>query len=505
MYSEFLVTYNDSHFKLATMSTFNSLLRKATSLLKIGDSSPPKVPLDGEITFCKNNVCVHPPMCQRTDVTHHPGYLTIREQMDEVLGSTLILTWIPNATLKKNSRTLENRTPGGSPCPTPTRSPFHGSMSAANLTYRGIEKLNEEAHNGSAQESTPNEEDGDHKSFSSTLSDMSSSPREEFGSLDSFSDPTTHALSTDVRTERGAQTASLNNGDLQSQSDSGIGPEEINAALEQMISGLNDCDVSKQSQDSVCTNVTNSESHETDEKASECNNSTQEITDCIQTPPQLESGTNDSVPNTPNINISSSSHAPSSSATPTTSNRDPESFPSSPDSTPPLSPREKMATFMFVEGTAESLAHAHNLSFPEEHSAVSRRESSWGVFSVDLSQMRSLRLFYSNKECNCGQLVIASRESQYKILHFHHGGLDKLAKVFEEYNFLSKSKNKVSESCPYRQFSVCRPELSASECHPEEGIYSTVDEQRWRSFTSHDGQIEDELQLRKVPCFPIHT
>lgn len=58
--------------------------------------------------------------------------------------------------------------------------------------------------------------------------------------------------------------------------------------------------------------------------------------------------------------------------------------------------------------------------------------------------MRSLRLFYSNKECNCGQFVIASRESQYKILHFHHGGLDKLAKVFEEYNFLSKSKNKVS-------------------------------------------------------------
>lgn len=62
--------------------------------------------------------------------------------------------------------------------------------------------------------------------------------------------------------------------------------------------------------------------------------------------------------------------------------------------------------------------------------------------------MRSLRLFYSNKECTCGQLVIASRESQYKILHFHYGGLDKLAKIFEEYNFLSKSKNKVIEKIP---------------------------------------------------------
>lgn len=62
--------------------------------------------------------------------------------------------------------------------------------------------------------------------------------------------------------------------------------------------------------------------------------------------------------------------------------------------------------------------------------------------------MRSLRLFYSNKECTCGQLVIASKESQYKILHFHYGGLDKLAKIFEEYNFLSKSKNKVIKTKP---------------------------------------------------------
>lgn len=68
--------------------------------------------------------------------------------------------------------------------------------------------------------------------------------------------------------------------------------------------------------------------------------------------------------------------------------------------------------------------------------------------------MRSLRLFYSNKECTCGQLVIASRESQYKILHFHYGGLDKLAKIFEEYNFLSKSKNKVIKKRKYIYISV---------------------------------------------------
>lgn len=39
----------------------------------------------------------------------------------------------------------------------------------------------------------------------------------------------------------------------------------------------------------------------------------------------------------------------------------------------------------------------------------------------------------SDEACTSGQLVIASRESQYKILHFHHAGLDKLAEVFQQW------------------------------------------------------------------------
>lgn len=39
----------------------------------------------------------------------------------------------------------------------------------------------------------------------------------------------------------------------------------------------------------------------------------------------------------------------------------------------------------------------------------------------------------SDDACTSGQLVIASRESQYKILHFHHAGLDKLADVFQQW------------------------------------------------------------------------
>ncbi|GBM29361.1 TBC1 domain family member 16 [Araneus ventricosus] len=388
----------------------------------------------------------------------------------------------------------------------------------------------------------------DRKSISSTISDMGS-PREDYGSLESFSnsDQTEMTASTssqlistdfndmenfeppsdesklDLQSEEPKKvSANSNNGDLQSQTDSGIGPEEVVAALEKMICGLDDINDSKEdSKSDGCNNYETVEKKDDDNNISQpgSNNDFTSEEHCssnenekrsemhLDLSHNLNEGMEKSpiLPHAPGINISSYSPGGSSSTTPTTSNRDPESFPSTPGDTPPPSPRDKISNLFFVEGTPESLAHAHNLSFPDDNSQtaskISRRERSCGVYSVDLSQMRSLRLFYSNKECTCGQLVIASRESQYKILHFHHGGLDKLANVFEEYDFLAKSKNKVNDSCPYRQFSVCRPEVSAAECHPEEGIYSTVDEQRWRSFMSEDGVVEDEFQLRKEIFF----
>lgn len=57
-------------------------------------------------------------------------------------------------------------------------------------------------------------------------------------------------------------------------------------------------------------------------------------------------------------------------------------------------------------------------------------------------QMRSLRLFYSDSACSAGQVVIASRESQYKILHFHNGGLDRLAEIFQEWSLFARETDK---------------------------------------------------------------
>lgn len=105
--------------------------------------------------------------------------------------------------------------------------------------------------------------------------------------------------------------------------------------------------------------------------------------------------------------------------------------------------------------TPEFLAHKHNLTFPDSVNCSpvlpTKQQHKCRRFSVDLSQMRSLRLFFNDTNCTCGQLVVASRESQYKILHFHHGGLDHLAQVLHQWHSLlhsiknSKGTTKISK------------------------------------------------------------
>ncbi|VVD04507.1 unnamed protein product [Leptidea sinapis] len=132
--------------------------------------------------------------------------------------------------------------------------------------------------------------------------------------------------------------------------------------------------------------------------------------------------------------------------------------------------------------TPEFLALKHNLVFPDSvHSSPApqrRAPLKCRRFSVDLSQMRSLRLFFNDDSCTCGQLVVASRESQYKILHFHHGGLDHLAQVLH------------------------RPEVQKSEQHPEEGkLPKITPELFYGKMMNSKGVIEDDLFLRKCVFF----
>jgi hypothetical protein len=82
----------------AKKMSFSSLFKKASTFLGLSSPETGKSPpLDGEIIYCKNNVCVHPPVPLRQASQHHPGYLTIRTQNDEVrhfaLSNFLILVW----------------------------------------------------------------------------------------------------------------------------------------------------------------------------------------------------------------------------------------------------------------------------------------------------------------------------------------------------------------------------------------------------------------------------
>ncbi|KAH0560180.1 TBC1 domain family member 16 [Cotesia glomerata] len=153
--------------------------------------------------------------------------------------------------------------------------------------------------------------------------------------------------------------------------------------------------------------------------------------------------------------------------------------------------------------TPELLALQHNLTFPESTTAspiAMRRALQCRRFSVDLSQMRSLRLFFADPACTSGQLVVASRESQYKILHFHHGGLDRLANILHQWHQLVYSKPDQTNDCeglPYRHFMVCRPEIARDELHPEEGQVPMITSLTWKDLLNERGQVEDDLTLRK--------
>jgi hypothetical protein len=163
--------------------------------------------------------------------------------------------------------------------------------------------------------------------------------------------------------------------------------------------------------------------------------------------------------------------------------------------------------------TAEMFAYKNNLIFPDSVNAspiASRKLNQPPMklrrFSVDLSQMRSLRLFFNDEQCTSGQLVIASRESQYKILHFHHGGLDHLAQVLHQWHCLlhniKVTPGDESANLPYRQFMVCRPEVRKAELHPEEGkVPKITTEYFYGQLLNEKGQIEDDLQLRKCVFF----
>ncbi|KAF8353594.1 tbc-16 [Pristionchus pacificus] len=128
--------------------------------------------------------------------------------------------------------------------------------------------------------------------------------------------------------------------------------------------------------------------------------------------------------------------------------------------------------------------------------------TSGSLFSVNLGKMRSMRVFFSDPENTCGQIVLASMDSRYKILHFHHGGLDKLSQLFEQWSAIkARSVNGSPSPQPDRHLIIWQPSVSKGELDPEDGLYDAVSHALWKAYKNRDGAVDDSLTLRKAIFF----
>uniref|UniRef100_A0A8D0P9S1 TBC1 domain family member 16 n=1 Tax=Sus scrofa TaxID=9823 RepID=A0A8D0P9S1_PIG len=407
---------------------------KASDLLTLapgGGGGPPTV-LDGEIIYSKNNVCVHPPEGLQGLGEHHPGYLCLYMEKDELLGATLILAWVPNSRIQKqDEEALRYITPESSPV---RKAPRH----------RGRRSQSSGApHQPSPTEPRP-----------------PLTPRDEdiLVVAQSIRDPE-HASPSSEDREKLALGLGTDGPLPASQpvhSDSGI------------LSAVS-------SQDGM------EEGRELRPEAGEEEGSLELSAEGVSRASSFDS--------------------------------DSEAF-SSPFCLSPISAalaESSSSVFLESESCSPSSTDAH-LQFPDgsgllqsdEPQRACALEQICGVFRVDLGQMRSLRLFFSDEACTSGQLVVASRESQYKVFHFHHGGLDKLPDVLQQWKYCAETHLKdqqVADEKTCMQFSIRRPKLPSSETHPEESLYRRLDVAAWLRHLNALGQVEEEYKLRQAIFF----
>lgn len=415
---------------------------------------------DNEVLFCKNNVCVHPPAIVRDecDVVHYPGYLTVTtktfvDQYNSVRRPTLLLTWLPNSTLCKCATTEKNISPN--------------------------EILNSESFDEIIRNKLNIIMNSDQNVIKNGSMEMSSSINK--------------VTNTNPFLQRSNIVINDNN-DI-------IDKKYIDSVSDNA---------------NICNNIV---SNRTEQQVRE--EESDEIRD-LKT--ELQPLLCEDSQNCRSVIEPLISQKPMTSVNITIANPCIQNLYIPPIDTAQDARREwqearqrsNSVNSIDVSNpnwmTPELLAYNHNLTFPESTNTspvVSRKSTvKCRRFSVDLSQMRSLRLFFNDEYCTSGQFVIASRESQYKILHFHYGGLDHLAQVLHQWHSILHNIKLVpgpgqeEPNSPYRQFMVCRPEVKKSELHPEEGnVKKVTTDYFYGSILNEKGQIEDDLLLRKCVFF----
>ncbi|XP_054702603.1 TBC1 domain family member 16 isoform X4 [Grus americana] len=437
------------------------LLRRASSkasdllTLNPGGGSSSSSVLDGEIIYSKNNVCVHPPELLQGIGEHHPGYLCLYVEKDELLGTTLILAWVPNSRIQRQDEEALRYI-------TPESSPVHKAPRKRGRHTQGF---------GIIRQASPTEQRGilkgeDILTVSQLVKDVAyiSSPSSEGEKL-SQSCPTADST-------RRSQPARSDSGIL-----STISSQEEQNRSELSVEGTEeglDCrpepGEDEGSLELSADDVSRDSTFDSD-------------SDAFSSPFCLS-------PISEALGKSSSSVFLDNESRDTCDNR-------MTCSTSSASSLDTSAQFQENNGQTQSTRW-------DEQQKVFALEQVCGVFRVDLGQMRSLRLFFSDEACTCGQLVVASRESQYKIFHFHHGGLDKLSEVFQQWKYCTETHlqdQQLADEKTCMQFSIRRPKLPSSETHPEENTYKRLDVSAWLRHLNECGQVEEEYKLQKAIFF----
>uniref|UniRef100_A0A1I8ERJ6 Rab-GAP TBC domain-containing protein n=1 Tax=Wuchereria bancrofti TaxID=6293 RepID=A0A1I8ERJ6_WUCBA len=382
---------------------------------------------DGDIVYSKNNVCIHDVSKndhKDTDdsIQHIPGYLTLQCQNDDILGVTLILQWLPNATLEKNPRSIR-------------------SVSQKNQTV-----VDKQTKFRNINKQSPTSENDINVEMNGDMITVTSSCHRPDLFMSSKNSKNLNVPTINVIPNTPVDSSSIDEKDTDSSSATTSGADEFSDRDEEILG-------SSSSDDFEFQNV------------NQC-------------------GKESSPKSTLHLNMLQQY-------------------------------RNKCEHLCKI--TPEQFAMTHNLMLKndsqfDDNGTVSvngrsvifhQKTLSASLFSVNLGKMRSMRLFFTANDLTSGQFVIATWDSHYKILHFHHGGLDKLAQLLEQWSVIKTKavKDGSPSPIPDRQFLVCQPKVSKMELDPEEDLYERVSWDFWKSYKNQDGSIDDSFTMRKAIYF----
>uniref|UniRef100_A0A8C4QRY3 TBC1 domain family, member 16 n=1 Tax=Eptatretus burgeri TaxID=7764 RepID=A0A8C4QRY3_EPTBU len=456
--------------------SFGHLLRRASTLLstELLGTSESSAHKQGGIVYSKNNVCVHPPEeLNAGKELHYPGYLCIQKEGGH--DGSLLLSWIPNSRIRReDEEALRYITPDGSPI----HRANHSEATRRRKTIAGISTLTERTPATSATNRLG-------LSLDSALLLQSLNKLDSLPISNSSSFPEVSVTSQESQHNTG-----------------GFCEKELSLCALTSLDSRDDHDRALDicfPEGTLC-----SRSKENYEPF------TSEI--CQQNQPAMKPvhwtfAGRLSHPDTQTTG--SQSWTPSDLVIPLTNGS--QTMHSTSDTFDAFSSSFESMDF----GELNRFFSQSNGGNTPEHETkpgmkknedidLKEREQLHAVFSVDLGHMKSLRIFFSDCIESCGHLVVASRESQYKIFHFHHGGLARLAQVLNNWHQCTASSplEKALEGDGYLQFIIADSAIphEVGE-HPEEGWYPRLSRSLWLQHMDEEGHVMEDYKIRRLIFF----